>query len=607
MKKLLPICFLFVGFLASAQDNTNGCIFIDFEQINGMTPQDGMVISDQFRNAFGLVFRLENGGSPVLAEVGGRTTAFSSSWGSDAPAPGVDLGRFFLTDDGRLSGLQAPPVILEFDTPIDSFSGCIIDMDFDERFVIEVLDQTGQPIIQDTISAGDPGTGDGLATCWGFDLPGCEGEIYSIKFSGFRTDFGGFGLGLDSFSFCYTGLHVNIETNDPTCIDTLGSILIRNTRSEVYEYSLDGTSFTPNGFFPGLVPGIYDVFIMDAEGCQTSLEVEVRRPVDPEITDASVDDTSCGEDNGSIEVFASGSVPRTYSLDGIGFQDETSFDSLSAGSYLVRVVDSNGCQDSIELVIDPSIMPLIDTILTTPDLCRDSSGTLSVLGASGNGNLTYSIDGFNFQQSNQFGGLQPGPYTAFVRDEQGCLGQIEGVVETTDSVRLSDLQIQAPSCDFASGGFSFEASGGTGQLTYSINGGPSRLAPSFGQLDAGNYLLNIVDEIGCSWEYPITLPLPICPVYVPNVFTPNRDGVNETFQIFTNSRYDVDVLSYSIFDRWGELLYRSNNFTILTGDQWWDGTFKGEEMMVGVYVYLIEVQHNNGLKEVFAGDVTLVR
>lgn len=205
-----------VSFSLYSQDTLQGCLFLDFENIEGMNLFEGAEISNQFEASFGLTFSLEGGGFPVLAEVGGSfPAAFGSAFGNgnDTPDPqdAALIGQFFLTDDGVLAGLESPPVILDFATAIDSFAGCILDMDFGEIFRIEAYGEFGDLILEDSIMAGDPNTGDGRATCWGFNLGNCTGMVYQLKFSGERETAGAFGLGLDNFSFCYAGVNAAVE------------------------------------------------------------------------------------------------------------------------------------------------------------------------------------------------------------------------------------------------------------------------------------------------------------------------------------------------------------------------------------------------------------
>jgi gliding motility-associated-like protein len=63
-----------------------------------------------------------------------------------------------------------------------------------------------------------------------------------------------------------------------------------------------------------------------------------------------------------------------------------------------------------------------------------------------------------------------------------------------------------------------------------------------------------------------------------------------------------------IFDRWGDMVYSREAFSLDDADQtWWDGRFRGEDMLPGVYAYFLELQDKQGQIRVFKGDVTLVR
>jgi gliding motility-associated-like protein len=94
-------------------------------------------------------------------------------------------------------------------------------------------------------------------------------------------------------------------------------------------------------------------------------------------------------------------------------------------------------------------------------------------------------------------------------------------------------------------------------------------------------------------------------VFIPNVFSPNNDGVNDVFTVFYGSDLKVTGMDGSIFDRWGNLVYRSQESPFS-----WDGFFNDETMMPGVYAYVIKViyEENSIEKELLlTGDVTLVR
>ena len=94
-------------------------------------------------------------------------------------------------------------------------------------------------------------------------------------------------------------------------------------------------------------------------------------------------------------------------------------------------------------------------------------------------------------------------------------------------------------------------------------------------------------------------------IYIPNIFSPNDDGINDMFALSFGSDLQVTAMTGSIFDRWGNLVYSSDEIPFE-----WDGFFADEVMMPGMYAYLIRctyLEESVERERVFAGDVTLVR
>lgn len=88
-------------------------------------------------------------------------------------------------------------------------------------------------------------------------------------------------------------------------------------------------------------------------------------------------------------------------------------------------------------------------------------------------------------------------------------------------------------------------------------------------------------------------------VYIPNAFTPNNDGKNDVFLIYGNTIASARMFVYT---QWGQLIFQSDN--VANG---WDGTFKGVNQPLGVYVYMVEVQFNDGTSTMKKGTITLIR
>lgn len=122
--------------------------------------------------------------------------------------------------------------------------------------------------------------------------------------------------------------------------------------------------------------------------------------------------------------------------------------------------------------------------------------------------------------------------------------------------------------------------------------------------DADEYRVTVTDINDCVNSDTILIR-EVCPteVYIPNVFSPNRDGVNDFFSIEAN---DVSSIEGFVFDRWGNLIAKFDDIE----DQW-DGRFNGELCQPGVYVYKVVIEgiDDQGQSTVlnFLGDITLIK
>lgn len=94
----------------------------------------------------------------------------------------------------------------------------------------------------------------------------------------------------------------------------------------------------------------------------------------------------------------------------------------------------------------------------------------------------------------------------------------------------------------------------------------------------------------------VTIPLA---VYIPNAFSPNGDGLNDRFGI---SAKGIDKFSITVFNKWGQLIFESTD-----PHQTWDGTFGGEIVPDGPYVYSLHLVSSDNIPSVKSGTVTIVK
>ena len=89
---------------------------------------------------------------------------------------------------------------------------------------------------------------------------------------------------------------------------------------------------------------------------------------------------------------------------------------------------------------------------------------------------------------------------------------------------------------------------------------------------------------------------------IPSGFTPNGDGINETF-IPVGIGWQYEDYSFSVFDRWGEMIYQTT-----AQDNPWDETYLGNQVQMDTYVWQIEVRDIvDNKRHVFTGHVNVIR
>jgi gliding motility-associated-like protein len=137
------------------------------------------------------------------------------------------------------------------------------------------------------------------------------------------------------------------------------------------------------------------------------------------------------------------------------------------------------------------------------------------------------------------------------------------------------------------------------------------------QQDVGTIEELFINIFGCDsllWTITTLAPDDSCIVYhlekdifIPNIFSPNGDGVNDYFFIQNNEGSVKNILLFSIFDRWGGLLLERADIDSNEPQQGWDGSFNGKPLSPGVYVWVARVQYVDDKIETLVGNVTLVR
>jgi gliding motility-associated-like protein len=119
------------------------------------------------------------------------------------------------------------------------------------------------------------------------------------------------------------------------------------------------------------------------------------------------------------------------------------------------------------------------------------------------------------------------------------------------------------------------------------------------------YTLSVVAADGCEASGEIKVNV-YRVISIPNAFTPNGDGKNDIFYVL-GGMAGSQIKDFSVFDRWGQRVFRVEG--VLPGDpaNGWNGTYGGAPAPAGVYVYIVAIALAGGERQVYKGTVMLVR
>ncbi len=290
--------------------------------------------------------------------------------------------------------------------------------------------------------------------------------------------------------------------------------------------------------------------------------------------------------------------------------------SLSVGGqYSVAVTSINGCKASaitnatvyllppvnVSSDIRTGCVPLCINFTCTSNVpiqtfgwdLNNGSGSVSTSSNAAGCYLTAGIYTVVAELSNTFGCRNSGTYTvqAYPRPVAEFMYQsIKPIANVSSNVQFTDVSnganVVAWNWDFTNAGTHLST------LQH----------PNYNYTEAGDYYaaLVVTSDYGCrdTVMKRITVGEDFG-IWIPNTFTPDGSGVNDTFQPkgFGIVSYDV-----SIYDRWGERLYKGNDFY-----QGWDGTYKNDLCKTDVYVYRILVINVYGKSLEYVGHVNLIR
>jgi len=233
------------------------------------------------------------------------------------------------------------------------------------------------------------------------------------------------------------------------------------------------------------------------------------------VTDVVVTNATLGNSDGEATIIVTGgTAPYQFSLDnGATWQSSNSFAGLDAGVQILLVEDANGCSTIFCFIIneDPGCTIATTLFLNQPISCYGAcDGALAYAYSEGAPNPPYTITLLNngspaittTQTSSAFNGsftnLCAGNYSISVTNGSGCLSFVSNYTLTQPSQINITVDVTNASTGNNNGVAEINATGGTGQYSYSLNGIDYQSSNTFDTLSAGVYIANVQDENGCS-------------------------------------------------------------------------------------------------------------
>lgn len=283
------------------------------------------------------------------------------------------------------------------------------------------------------------------------------------------------------------------------------------------------------------------------------------------------------------------------------------------GIYQQLFTASNGCDSlvTLDLVVFPD-PPIIADFETRPTSCEGADdGSVFLASISGTRPpFIFIINDSIIPAPNTLIHVPAGTYTARIENEYGCFDEEVVIVEDGPPLDIKtneDTTIVLGHSVLLATQSNLPVSSATWTPVTGV-GCPVCLSTYVTPLNDQTYVIEAMTEDGCTDTDSITIRVDRTPVlYVPNVFSPNGDQVNDYFSVTTDPLNIASIDEVLIFDRWGGIIAHSASLMSDESVILWDGETPHGQALTGIYVYLITFTMADGSTRNVHGDITLLR
>lgn len=297
----------------------------------------------------------------------------------------------------------------------------------------------------------------------------------------------------------YPDVEVDTVIAAPDCNGTAnGIITIDNITSGTppYKFSWNSGPFTTENFLDSLGVGTYSLRIVDANNCETDLDIQVNERI--LTADAVVTKPLCtGDANGVITLnITNGKQPIQFDW-GSGYVPNNSQGGFAAGVYTISAVDDVLCEGIFDVTVTDN-PPLVLTIDTTDISCFGANdGSALAVPSGGVGDFTYQWQPGS-QATQEVENLTPGQFDVTVTDGNGCTITSGVFITEPADVGVNLLGVVDLLCNgVPTGSIQVEGIGGKPVYTFSVDGSTFIPGGLLDGLPAGDFWIKIKDSEGC--------------------------------------------------------------------------------------------------------------
>ncbi|HLP20281.1 MAG TPA: gliding motility-associated C-terminal domain-containing protein, partial [Chitinophagales bacterium] len=393
--------------------------------------------------------------------------------------------------------------------------------------------------------------------------------------------------------------HLFVRPNDATAIaDTI----------------CNGTTYTLQDGTTVTMAGSYPVTLTNQYGCDSVVTTNLA-VITVVVTSTPTDVLCNGDNTGRITATATGGVSQ-YNYDllsgGTILSNNTTgnFTALAAGTYDIDVQDTYGCTATTTAIVNEPAQLIASDTVKHVRCYGEGNGQIAITANGGTPGYSFILNNQFTNTTGVFSLLQAGDYAYTVTDGNGCTDTSSATITEPQEVTISltpdsavlnlgqTMQLNATSNYDPAATYQW-----TPAIGLSCYDCPNPTVQTYNNMQYTVEVVATINGQNCTAETGLSVTvIPNYDIFIPNTFTPNGDGNNDLFQIFGN----LPALKYvgvQIFNRAGEKVFDSNDLAFT-----WDGTYKGQPLPAGVYVYTLRVVFvDNHTEQIYKGSLTLMR